>query len=435
MTDLAYLTAVKHDVVIVGCGISGLIAGLQLQRAGRRVRILDRRGAPGGLCGTHTLDGYEFVIACNDFGAGFERQLRRLGVPARFHHWRTRLHVGGSVREMPMGVGGALRLLRHAPDALRLLRAARRDGTSCLGALVAREVRDPSFADTVHSLCYPLGISPHAVPIEALRAELSREYGYRYDRPRAPEGGPGALIRTLTERFEQLGGEIQLATECLAVRSEGHCKSVETSAGSMAARCVIETGNAVAPPRSARPGLAVSQLLLAVGRNLAFPSGVHTLVHLPSDIADWLGRLDAGEEPEAFGFHFFRSDLPNRPDHYTLNAYLFLPRHMDAPPYAVVERVERYVLEHMEELCPGLANELLYKRFVSPVEFEALHGLSSRLPARPPPGVSKPPVHDRERDVFRAGNAVGPPGDHAGAAALSAMHAALAVERLLAAPA
>ena len=57
-----------------------------------------------------------------------------------------------------------------------------------------------------------------------------------------------------------------------------------------------------------------------------------------------------------------------------------------------MERVESYVLERMDELCPGLAGAVLYKRFVSPVDFEALHGLSSRLSGRPPPGASKPPV-------------------------------------------
>ncbi|EUA93795.1 dehydrogenase domain protein [Mycobacterium ulcerans str. Harvey] len=32
------------------------------------------------LCGTFTLDGYEFVTGCNDFGGGLVRHLEELGV-------------------------------------------------------------------------------------------------------------------------------------------------------------------------------------------------------------------------------------------------------------------------------------------------------------------------------------------------------------------
>ena len=53
----------EFDVAILGAGLSGLTTGLHLQAAGRSTVILERRGEAGGLCGTHQLDGYEFVIA------------------------------------------------------------------------------------------------------------------------------------------------------------------------------------------------------------------------------------------------------------------------------------------------------------------------------------------------------------------------------------
>lgn len=42
----------QYDVVIVGAGFTGLVAGLDLARAGRKVLILERDAGPGGLAGT-----------------------------------------------------------------------------------------------------------------------------------------------------------------------------------------------------------------------------------------------------------------------------------------------------------------------------------------------------------------------------------------------
>jgi len=66
------------DAVVIGSGISGLTAALHLQRQGVRTLVIERRAVPGGLCETFTLDGYEFVTGCNDFGRGMVRNLQEL---------------------------------------------------------------------------------------------------------------------------------------------------------------------------------------------------------------------------------------------------------------------------------------------------------------------------------------------------------------------
>ncbi|WP_261859749.1 FAD-dependent oxidoreductase [Mycobacterium marinum] len=60
--------------MVIGSGISGLTAAINLQRNGIRTLVVERREVPGGLCGTFTLDGYEFVTGCNDFGGGSGRR-------------------------------------------------------------------------------------------------------------------------------------------------------------------------------------------------------------------------------------------------------------------------------------------------------------------------------------------------------------------------
>jgi hypothetical protein len=49
--------SLSGEHVVVGAGISGLYAALLLARAGRRVRVLERRRAPGGLAGAEIFRG------------------------------------------------------------------------------------------------------------------------------------------------------------------------------------------------------------------------------------------------------------------------------------------------------------------------------------------------------------------------------------------
>ena len=50
--------SVNADVVIVGAGLAGLAAGIELQRAGRDVIVLEASDGPGGRVRTDVVDGY-----------------------------------------------------------------------------------------------------------------------------------------------------------------------------------------------------------------------------------------------------------------------------------------------------------------------------------------------------------------------------------------
>jgi phytoene dehydrogenase-like protein len=51
-----------YDVVIIGAGMSGLAAGIRLAHFGKRVCILERHNAPGGLNGFYSFDGRKFDV-------------------------------------------------------------------------------------------------------------------------------------------------------------------------------------------------------------------------------------------------------------------------------------------------------------------------------------------------------------------------------------
>ena len=56
----------KHDVVVVGGGISGLTFAFEAARAGRSVLVLERAGKPGGCLSTHRTDGgYWFELGAH----------------------------------------------------------------------------------------------------------------------------------------------------------------------------------------------------------------------------------------------------------------------------------------------------------------------------------------------------------------------------------
>ena len=53
-------TSAHYDVAIIGAGMSGLAAGIRLAHFGRRVCILERHNAPGGLNGFYSIAGRKF---------------------------------------------------------------------------------------------------------------------------------------------------------------------------------------------------------------------------------------------------------------------------------------------------------------------------------------------------------------------------------------
>jgi phytoene dehydrogenase-like protein len=144
---------------VVGGGLSGLAAGIELRRLGCSVLMLERRPVAGGLCGTAIVDGYEFVVACNDFGLGVERELRRLGVAAAFHRRSSRFHFEDRVVELPLGWRTSLSLLARARGGLRAWRSLRRQPEATLLDL-AHFLESRALRDLVLSLAYPFGVAP-----------------------------------------------------------------------------------------------------------------------------------------------------------------------------------------------------------------------------------------------------------------------------------
>ncbi len=62
-------TKAKYDVIIIGAGISGLVCGCYLSRAGMKVLIVEQHDKPGGYCTSFKRRGFFFDAAAHSFGS------------------------------------------------------------------------------------------------------------------------------------------------------------------------------------------------------------------------------------------------------------------------------------------------------------------------------------------------------------------------------
>ncbi|KIA64278.1 phytoene desaturase family protein [Nocardia vulneris] len=426
--------ASEHDVIVVGAGLAGLTAATTLQLAGQQVRLIERADRVGGLCGSFTLDGYPFTIACNDFGHSLVDVLTELGVHVDFAGPGSLVCTPGRTYRLPIGPATVWPLIRELPDIVRFLRALRRSLESDHTVFVAdllRKVKGRTVADLIGIWCWAFGTPPSRFRSDKFAALFAKDPGYGYDRMVVPVDGPQAIADALADRFIQLGGKLELSTDVLDIATGTDGKTVTTATGRYLAHQVISSQPRMdLYPADAVPGLAVGTLHLATDRDVPFPADVHTIAHVPHGVPEILDRLDRGELPADFPFNIFPCAAigSDGPDVRTFNAYLAFPRGIDELDRRERARVERYLLTYIETMIPGFTARIRYHRLVSPREFAVLHGTSSTAtPVIIPLGFDKPDGYDPVRDIHYIGNHVQPACEHACSAVASGRRAARAV--------
>lgn len=413
-------------VVIIGAGLAGLVSALSLQRSGMQVTLLDQRAQAGGLCGTFHMDNHEFVIACNDFGKGLVKLLAELGVEYPFLYKKSSVFYRGE-------------WFNAAPDVKMLwqLRREWRNVFSLLGGIIAQQFpsRAPQsiehFSNRLTSagavndlsklIAYFMGVSP--ADIQTSFFGLDGKYNYGYTTMACPQGGPQALVNAIVAVFLQRGGSLLLNTSYLSHCKQGQQFRVAVNGNEkqvLDADFMVDTREQhTLYPADVKRGLPLSMLCLAVNKTFNYPENTHTLTYFEPGVSNWFGQLDQGIQPEHFGFHIFKSDLaPSTTSTYTLNLYFYLPRGINQLDGEARARYTEYLLTRLEQMLPGINRQLVYTRLLTPDDFVALHGLSSRVM----PFVytrDKPHNQSNEAGYFYAGHSVFPPGEHAGAAALS----------------
>ena len=127
--------------LVLGGGLTGLVAAERLAAAGVEVAVLERESEPGGACRSRTADGFTFDYTGHLLHVArpeTERYLRDLAVWQRLevHQRRAAVMVGGRVTPYPIQI----HTHRLAPEVRRdcllgFVRAwaeARDSGTRCV---------------------------------------------------------------------------------------------------------------------------------------------------------------------------------------------------------------------------------------------------------------------------------------------------------------
>ena len=425
---------VKKQILVIGAGLAGLVSALRLQRSGYTVVLIDRRPKVGGLCGTFDIDGHEFVIACNDFGSGLAKLLSELEVDVKFEHKKSIVFYRDN-------------WFNATPDLATLwkLRGQWKNVITLLGGVIAQQLPWRStmsiedFAnrhatsgvvnDMAKLIAYFMGVKPSE--IKTAYFGLDSKFNYGYTKMACPIGGPQVLTDAIANAFIGKGGKIFLNSNYQGYRKHNDffytklfqqdLKVIEHNCViEIQSKCIIDTREqAGLYPSNVKRGLPLTVLCLAVNETFVYPPKTHTITYFEPDISDWFGKLDKGEQSLRFGFHVFKSDIKNSTTHtYPLNVYFYLPRGITQLEFDERQTYSDYIFICLEKLLPGIAKHIVYSRLFTPDDFVATHGLSSRVM----PFITtnaKPFNYSQEANYFYAGHSVYPPGDHAGAAALS----------------
>jgi oxygen-dependent protoporphyrinogen oxidase len=319
--------AAEVEVAVLGAGVAGLAAALELQRRGADVALLDAGETPGGVMGSESAEGFLFERGPNAMlvrpaALAF---LRRHGlegelIPAAPEARLRQLLRGGRLVPVPTGLGAAVATpLLSARGKLRALAelfvprgdggaesvsefVARRLGREALDALVAPFLvgvyaGDPARlgAEAVFPALVALERERGGILRGALAAGLARARGAGAAPGlrgswSAPDG-LGGFARALAAR---LGERVALRTRVAALTREGGGFRLELEGG---ARGPLRARSLVL----ATPAPAAAELARSLGGELSALLGGIEYAPLVS-AALGVGAESAREPIRGFGF-------------------------------------------------------------------------------------------------------------------------------------
>lgn len=267
----------RHDVVVIGAGTGGLVAGGLLAKAGRSVLVLEAEDTPGGFARSFESEGCSFdladhvIMSCapaGRFGDGLLHQiLASLGVADRVSFaaldpfyaaycggerfvlpggWEP--HIDALCGYFPAEAQGIRdlfavydRTYRQAvglPVSVRLLDLPKlpfrfdelfRERNHSMADLFSRHIKDPLLR-TVHTALWPyLGLGPSRASAVAWASMMGSYVG---EGAFYPLGGYQRLSDALAEGLRRHGGELRCGQPVTAIRcSGGRVTGVRTAGG------------------------------------------------------------------------------------------------------------------------------------------------------------------------------------------------------------
>jgi len=228
----------SYDVIIIGAGISGLVCGCYLAKAGQRVLIAEQHNKPGGYCTSFRRGHFTFDAAAHCFGGyrkdGLTRKIfEDLGIDKKLniiksnpsdivttpHHrasfWtdldQTINEFQSLFPEEQQNVKKFFNLLVN-PDGNFFIRMRRQTLKNLLDSFFTNDELKTVLAAPLLGLGgLPPSLMSAFVGVK-LYSEFLLDGGYH------PEGGMQTLSNTLAARFRELGGELLLSSPVKKIR-------------------------------------------------------------------------------------------------------------------------------------------------------------------------------------------------------------------------
>ena len=307
-----------YDVAIIGAGMSGLAAGIRLAHFGRRVCILERHSAPGGLNSYYSLEGRKYDVglhAMTNFvpagvrGTPLGKLLRQLRIEraefALCPQKQSRIAFGSpgtaelrftndfSVLEAEIAAKFPAQIegFRRLADLVRSFDDRVFDVPRVWARQVVREhISDPLLEDMVFCpLMYygsaqerDMDLSQFVIMFRALYLEgLAR-----------PLEGVRRVIRVLLEKYRAAGGERRMKCGVARIVEHGGRAAalvLDNGAEITAAHVISSVGAAETLALCGRP--AAGELAAGppapgrgAGRRLSFIESIRVLRHQPAEL-------------------------------------------------------------------------------------------------------------------------------------------------------
>lgn len=254
-----------YDVIIIGAGISGLVCGCYLAKAGMKVLIAEKHSKPGGYCTSFKRNGFIFDAAAHSFGGyrygNLGKIFETLGIDRKI---TIRKYDPSDVIITPDHKVAFWSDLDKTIDSISAaFPQERKNIHRLINFMLDPEpagfvrLRNWTFKDLLDQyisddklktvLSFPLfgnsGLPPSILSAfigVKIFTESLLDGGY------FPENGMQALPDALVEKFEELGGEVQLSCSVKKIRIRNNAVAgvITDNGGLISSPCVVSSGDA-----------------------------------------------------------------------------------------------------------------------------------------------------------------------------------------------
>ena len=392
----------RYDAVIIGAGISGLVCGCYLAKAGMKVLIAEQHSKPGGYCTSFKRKGFTFDAAAHSFGGyrkngivrkvfdelGIERRLKVnrfdpsdivITPDCKVSFWAD---LDSTIKEIqrafPEETGNIDKffsfILNPDPNSFSSIRSS-----------TFKDVLDRFFINEKLKavLSFPLfgdGGLPPSIMSAFIGSKIFKEY--ILDGGHYPEGGMQTLPDSLAERLKELGGELRLSTRVkrISVREDRASGVVLEEGKMLRARYVISNCDSrqtflelldeevvkkqcIARINEMIPSLSLFILYLGIDRSFtSLPIGTNVWYLSSYDLERAYLAAKRADIRNLCGYMIRLS-----PNERTVSAYLNLS--FKNKPFWDInkERILKSVIARIEKtLIPDFTRYILYKETATP---------------------------------------------------------------------